>query len=84
MTQLRSDQADALKTMAKDRNKSIAELIREGVDLLMRGEPDPCGEASLKRALALAGKYIDQSDVAADHDRYLAQAYEGASDNAGR
>lgn len=80
MTQLRGDQTDALKTMAKDRSTSIAELIRDSVDLFLRGEHDPRGEASLKRALALAGKYTDQTDIAADHDQYLAQAYEGTSD----
>lgn len=77
--QLTEDQAQALKELAADQNKSMAELIRDAVDDLLRASGSVSVEVRKRRALAAAGRFHSgQSDIAKEHDRYLSQAYEDA------
>ena len=74
--QLTEGQAKTLKRLAKQQRLSVAELIRQSIDLYLaqRGEL-PLGQR-YEKALALTGKYQGgDADLGRDHDRYLAEAY---------
>lgn len=74
--QLTDDQARALREIARARGGSIAELIRTGVDEVLRSEPGPSRQERKRRAIAVSGKFRSGlSDLSADHDRYLGEAY---------
>ncbi len=64
---LREDQLRLLRVVAERRGESMAELVRQGVDLLIEGLPvdeDPL--------LEIIGLYdSDQGDLAEKHDEYL-------------
>lgn len=65
-----------LKRLAAERGVSLATLIREGVDLLMRRASVVDEEEHRRRALAAAGRFHSgHSDLAAEHDRHLGEAY---------
>lgn len=72
--QLTDSQARALKTLAAAEGRSMADIIRESVEALLagRGVRDP-GEVT-QRAIAVVGNFHSGlGDLAAEHDRYLAQ-----------
>jgi len=73
--QLTEDQMRALEELARRRNVSILDLIREGVDNLLRSVA-VSGKAELKqRALAAAGRFRSGlGDLSKHHDDYLAEA----------
>ncbi len=74
--QLTDDQAKALKKLASSRHLSIAELIRQGVDAMLRSSVTLDLEEKRKRALEAAGKYASgRQDVSARHDEHLAEAF---------
>ncbi len=67
---LRQDQVDALRSLARKREVSLAELIREGVDHLIADMPiedDPLWDI-----VALGASGV--GDLAANHDKYLGDA----------
>jgi hypothetical protein len=75
--QLTEEQSEALKQLAAREGKTVAELVRLGVDQLIRSRRvvDP-GELR-RRALAVAGKFHSgDEDLSAEHDRYAAEAFE--------
>lgn len=66
-------QLAALRERARERGVSIAALVREAVDALLRGEER--GDDAT-RSLAAVGRYASQpDDVAREHDRFLDAAY---------
>lgn len=73
--QLSEEQAARLHRAAAERGVSMASLIREAVEAL----PATRGDAARwDRALAAVGSGASgRSDVSSDHDRHLAQAFEG-------
>ena len=74
--QLSEKQMRTLKILSAKQNSSVAELVRQGVELLLRstGEVDP--EERKRRAIALAGRFrSDVDDLATNHDHYLIEAY---------
>jgi hypothetical protein len=74
--QLTNNQAQDLKRLAAARHLSIAELIRQGVDAILRSNMVMDIPEKRKRALALAGKYRSgKHDISKDHDQYLAENY---------
>jgi len=74
--QLTETHMRTLKRLATERRVSIAALIRESVDLLIRTAGLVNDEERQRRALKAAGRFHSgQSDLAAEHDRYLAEAY---------
>jgi hypothetical protein len=73
--QLTSEQARALKQIAAREGKSVAELIRIGVDDLIRRGGNVDQEELRQRALLAVGKLQGPENLAADHDRYLAEAF---------
>ena len=69
--QLTEEQAIALKQLAARRGVSLAELVRNAIDRLLA---DADRRERRTRALSLLGRYQDSgSDVARQHDRYLAE-----------
>lgn len=65
-----------LKRLAAERGVSVAALIREGVDLLVRGALEGGEAGRRQRALAAAGRFrSDRTDLATEHDRYLDDAF---------
>lgn len=71
--QLTESQAQALKVKAREQGVSMAELVRQAVDLLTA---DQGRKERKRRALAVVGKYgSGRGDIAREHDRYLDEAY---------
>jgi predicted DNA-binding ribbon-helix-helix protein len=74
--QLTDNQARDLKRLAAARHLSMAELIRQGVDAILRSNTVMDIAEKRKRALALAGKYRSgKHDISKEHDKYLAEDY---------
>lgn len=75
--QLSERQARELKRLAAERGGSMAELVREAVDALLRDRHGPSREQRWSRARAVVGKFHSgHDDIAEQHDRYLLDAYE--------
>lgn len=75
--QLTDEQSQRLKSLADQRGVSVAELIRASVDALLRQQGDIDMQERRRRAIAAAGcARSEDADLAANHDRYLAEAYE--------
>ena len=75
--QLTEEQARRLKALAAERGTSVAELIRQGVDDLLRRAGGPDMEEIRRRAIAVAGRFRSgHSDISTNHDEYLAEAYQ--------
>ncbi len=76
--QLTEGQARSLKKIARKRDVSMAELIRESVDALILAQPADGQDAAWERSLSVIGKYRSgAADAARDHDRYLDEAFSG-------
>jgi len=74
--QLTEEQIEALKRLASKKHVSIAELIRQGVDTLIRSTGTVSPEERRKRAIAVAGRFRSGlKDLSAKHDDYLKEAY---------
>ncbi len=69
-------QAQALKRAASERHVSMSALAREAVDRLLVENGDSTSAESRARIMDIMGKFrSDRTDVAANHDRYLAEIY---------
>ena len=77
--QLTEDQARHVKQIAAERGVSMATVIRQGVDLLLRSaETDVSDDERVARAISAAGRFRSEGgDGAVEHDRYLRDAYRG-------
>lgn len=74
--QITEEQAQALKEIARERGISMAELIRQSIDGFIRARNQPTLEERRRRALSIVGiASSGVSDLATEHDRYLAEAY---------
>lgn len=72
--QLTEDQSRALKKLASLRHLSVAALVREGVDVVLRADVVLDKVEKRKRALAIVGKYRSgKRDISKKHDRDLAE-----------
>lgn len=75
--QLTNEQSQRLKSLAVQQGTSVADLIRVSVDALLRQQGDIDIEKRRQRAIDAAGcAHSGISDLAANHDHYLAEAYE--------
>ena len=76
--QLTEEQAQALRNLASARQVSVAELIRQSVDTLIRSSGEINIEERRRRAIAAAGRFHSgASDISAKHDECLAEAFQG-------
>ncbi|MGB4950782.1 MAG: CopG family transcriptional regulator [Rhizobiaceae bacterium] len=74
--QLTEDQARLLKRLARQKQVSLAEVIRQSVDLYIATAGERPLDEQYARALAVAGKYRSgDTDLGRNHDDYLADAY---------
>ena len=74
--QLTEAQVRALKTRARDEERSMADLVRESVTEYLARRPVRDQGALLGRARALTGRFHSgYPDVAENHDRHLDEAY---------
>jgi len=73
--QFTDEQVQALRKLSASTGRSIADLVRQGVDSYLNTKPAPRPAHQVERALRVAGRFSSgASDVSAHHDRYLAQA----------
>ncbi len=75
--QLTDEQARHVKRIAAERQVSMATVIRQGVDLLLRSaETAATDDERIERAIAVAGQFRSgRGDGASQHDLYLQEAY---------
>jgi len=70
--ELTDEQNRILEELASDRGRPVADLIREGVDELLRAE----GRLRRQRAVALSGRFRSGlPDLSTSHDRYLEESF---------
>ena len=75
--QLTEQQHEELKRLSQSRKVSMAELIRQGVDRILKSSAHISDEERRERALAIAGRFHSgRSDISEKHDKYVAEAME--------
>jgi len=74
--QLTEEQASALKKLALSQHLSIAELIRQAVDNMIKTSTTIDIEERRKRAIDIAGRFSSgKRDISREHDKYLAEEF---------
>ena len=74
--QLTKDQAEKLKRLARSRHLSMAGLIRQAVDSLIKSGGATDMEERRQRALDIVGRFKSgKRDVSREHDKYLIEAF---------
>jgi hypothetical protein len=74
--QLTDRQLKALRQASSATGRSVADLVREGVDQYLAGRSQLGREELRERAIRIAGKFRSGStDVSANHDAHLAEAF---------
>lgn len=74
--QLTEEQARKIKKAAMMKHQSVAELIRDAVDNILKPDASIDLEERRSRALNIAGKFSSgRSNVSKDHDSYLPEAF---------
>ena len=77
--QLTDEQMQTLRQISASSGRSIADLVREGVDLYLSTGHQPTQEKRMQRALRVAGRFASgRRDVSEEHDRYLANVFRRA------
>ena len=75
--QLTVEQYKALKNLATRRQVSVAELVRQSVDMLIESE-SISKEERIRRALSIVGRFHSGekgANISENHDDYLADIY---------
>ena len=66
-------QLDTLRELSTATGRSVAELVRLGVELYLSSQHRPSRKEQIDRALRALGKFSSGcNDVSVHHDRYLA------------
>ncbi|MDG6027443.1 MAG: ribbon-helix-helix protein, CopG family [Candidatus Brocadia sp.] len=74
--QLTEEQVKALKKIALSRHLSIAEIIRQAVDTVIRTDTVVGIEERRKRAIDIVGRFSSgKRDISRKHDTYLVEAF---------
>jgi Arc/MetJ-type ribon-helix-helix transcriptional regulator len=75
--QLTDEQHSALKRLAESKRVSMAELVRQGVDEVLKSGITVSDGELRKRALEIVGRFNSgKSDISEKHDEYFAEAIE--------
>lgn len=75
--QITENQARALRVLASSEGRSMADIIREGIESLLAERGVRNRREIARRALAVIGAFRSGvDDLATDHDRYLAEAFD--------
>jgi Arc/MetJ-type ribon-helix-helix transcriptional regulator len=79
--QLTEEQSRRIKSVARQENISMAQAIRDAIDDWLERRSELTEAERWERSLGVVGRYRSGlSDLAEDHDRYLAEAYEDYQD----
>ncbi len=74
--QLTEEQYKQLKQLALRRKRSLATLVREGVEKVLKEADEPNLDKTRQHALSIVGKYSSgNKDGSTHHDKYLAESY---------
>ena len=74
--QLTEKQLVTVKRIAAERNMSMSEIIRQGLDCYLQQSIGSNREERIRRALDIVGKYRSgYSDVSERHDEHLDEAF---------
>ena len=74
--QLTEEQYKRLKQLALRRRRSLATLVREGVEKVLKEADEPDLDETRQHALSIVGKYNSgDKDVSTHHDKYLSESY---------
>jgi len=74
--QITEAQQEMLQDLSLETGRSMADLIREGIDRLAANTPRVDRRLLVDRAISLAGRFSSgKSDVSAGHDRHLGEAF---------
>jgi hypothetical protein len=74
--ELTEEQNQTLEELASAKGRSVSELVREGIELVIRVEGHPDREELKRRALQLSGRFHSGvQDLSTEHDRYLEEAF---------
>ena len=74
--QLTEEQVKALKIMSLSRHLSVAEIIRQAVDTIIRTNTMVDIEERRKMAIDIVGRFSSgKRDISRKHDTYLAEAF---------
>ena len=72
---LTEEQLGALREESAATGRTVADLIRQGVDQYLAGRSRTGREERIERAIAILGKFSSgRSGVSAHHERHLAKA----------
>jgi hypothetical protein len=72
--QLPEEQVAALKNIAAAHHTSMAEIIRQSIDMLIKTKIGRADRQLREKAMAAAGQFKSGvKDLAGNHDSYLAQ-----------
>lgn len=75
--QITEEQAARLRTLSTRRRQPVAELIRISIDAFLMKEAGIGAESKRAKAKSAAGRFESGlADVSAEHDKYLAEAFE--------
>ena len=75
--QLTEDQAKTLRERAREQGVSVSELVRRGVDVVIKSG---VSDAEMRRRAREAVGFIkDEPDLSQNHHKYLTEAYEEVS-----
>jgi len=73
--QLTGQQIGELRKLSLSTGRSVADLVRQGVDSLLQAKSTSRPALQVERALRIAGKFSSGStDVSTHHDRYFAES----------
>lgn len=73
--QLTEEQARKLKRLAAEQGRSMADLVRDGVDLVLGGAQQESRGERMRRAARVFGKFRSKSgDLSRRHDDHFADA----------
>jgi len=74
--ELTEEQDRLIEQAAAEQGRSVSELIREGVDQVLRAGDHLSREELRRRAAALSGRFRSGCpDLSTEHDRYLEEAF---------
>jgi predicted DNA-binding protein len=74
--QLTEEQAERLKAAAVRRGVSMAELVRQGIEIILQQGSEKSPDELYRKAALAAGRYRSgRNDVASRHDEYLSEGF---------
>jgi Arc/MetJ-type ribon-helix-helix transcriptional regulator len=74
--QLPEEQVTFLKNISAARHESMAQIVRQAIDLLYKSTQEQDSEQRRKQAMLAAGRFRSgANDLASAHDSHLADIY---------